>query len=252
MKRVIHMKRTLTYLGMFGLALVLGWTIHLGQAALDIPTSWPLPTLSLALVAIATLWWMKRPERLGKTDFCEGPHPFHIVLFIAFVPFLLAIVAKSVTSFFTDPTPLAVLFPEGVWWAVLLVLPVVALMEELFWRVTVLPRLDAILAPLWLVTDLLLALLWSAWWMLWLPYDPVVWLGVLLITSGLSLLFGDITRRFGVHLISVALGHLAMSLGLYYLHFTETLTGLAMVVYGIITVLFAIYYLVPAKKIHKN
>jgi hypothetical protein len=246
------MKRTMSYLGVLVFVLAIGWTIPRAQDALGLSVLWPLSSVALALVSLGVLFVTKRPHRIDWSDLFERLHPMHIVLFIGFVPFLLAIVAKSVTSFFNDPTDLVQLFPDTHWWIVLLILPLVAAMQELWWRVVLVRRLDELFASRWLVTDLSIALVWALWWTFSLAYDPMLWGGLVLLTSGLSLLFGDVTRRFGIQLGSVTLGHLGMALGLYYLDFTATLSSLAVVIYGAITVLFAIYYLVPAKKIHKN
>jgi len=186
-----------------------------------------------------------------KTFLVEGEHPLPLVILVAGIPFILAIIAKTIHGFFPDTSATISMLDGTSLFLILLWVPLGAFFEEIGWRNYLGKYINKVFeTPIY--GYIVLGLLWSAWHMQNYQYGFVFVFGQVLLLTSLSVLIGDITKRYGQNILSATLMHVSINLGVIYLMYTGTFTAYTSLIYGAITALFVVYYYTNEKKVDKR
>jgi len=222
------------------------------QQTLQIPSEIILPRMGPALVTLLFVFVFFPKEYTMKEFLVQEKHSVDITFFIFLFPIVLAVVAKVLHSFISDPYPELNLFDNSMLWLVILWIPFGAFFEEIGWR-NYLQRIvdkNEVIKPVY--GYIIIGVLWSVWHVQSFEQGPLYVTGLFLLLISFSILLGDIIRRRGQNIITATVTHASINLSMVYLMVTSSFTALTMLIYGLIFALFTIYYLFNEKKIYKT
>lgn len=189
-----------------------------------------------------------------KPFLIERNHPLYVYVMAASIPFVLALGAGRLVPMVLDSEPMSLLPVDGRIWLFLLWVLIGTILEELGWRNFLQRHVNQIEGTTWrpLYGFILVGVLWSAWHIQSYTFGLVFVFGQCLLLTSTSIVLGDITQRFGQNIITAALAHMSINLGVIYLVFNDMFSVITTLVYGLLSALFALYYWTSIKKQLKN